>query len=129
LAVAPRTDWQGQIDVALLSLALLALVMRLLQPTSHVTGLLVLAAAMLIPGAVVAQLLSLQDPLAWFAVCVSSSLASVVLGSMAMLWSGVWSPDVLAAVLFACSATALAAHSLGIWGAAEPGTSTQRRSI
>jgi hypothetical protein len=106
----------------LLSLALLALVLRLLEPTAQVTGLLVLSAAMLVPGAVVAQLLLLQDPLAWFAVCVSSSLALVVLGSMAMLWSGVWSPDGLGAVLFAISATALAAHGFGIWGAAEPGT-------
>jgi hypothetical protein len=116
LAAAPRSDWQGQIDLALLSLSLLALVMRLLEPTAHLTGLLVLAAAMLMPGAVVAQLLSLQDPLAWFAVCASSSLAIVVLGSMAMLWSGVWSPDGLGVVLLVTSATALAAHSLGIWG-------------
>ena len=116
MAAKSRSDWLGHIDVALISLSLIALVLRSLEPSGHLTGLVCLAAALLLPGAVVAHLMSSQDPVAWVAVCVSSSLAVVVLGSMLMLWSGAWNPNRLALVVGATSVTALAAHGLGYWG-------------
>jgi hypothetical protein len=117
LASRTRGDWLGGIDVALISLALIALVLRSLEPTRPLTGLVCLAAALLLPGAVIAHLLSLRDPVAWLAVCISASLAVVVLGSMLMLWSGAWYPNWLALLGWATSVTALAAHRLEYWGA------------
>jgi hypothetical protein len=111
-----RRDVWGRVDLALVLLSLAAVLLRAIDATGSATAVVCLVTALLVPGAAIAHLLGLREPLAWLAVDVSASLAVTVLVSMLLLRTGAWRPDLVALLVLAVSAGALVTHSLGYWG-------------
>jgi len=68
-------------------------------PLGTVRPFLVLAAALVVPGAAALTLLDVGEPLVELAVAVALSIAIDLLGSLALVWSEFWHPAAFAAAL------------------------------
>jgi hypothetical protein len=65
------------------------------------------------PGAAIAHLLNLRDPLAWLTVMVAGSIAIAVVASEAMALARVWSPNGLLVVLAVAATSGVLVRPLG----------------
>ncbi|WP_239346661.1 MULTISPECIES: hypothetical protein [unclassified Frankia] len=93
-------------DLALLALAVIAGI-AVVAPSGPARPVLVLLALLLLPGAAVLTRLDTPDPLTWLGLAIVLSMAVDAGASLVMLWSGLWHPMVLGAVLAAASIAAL----------------------
>ncbi|WP_239334669.1 hypothetical protein [Frankia sp. CiP3] len=93
-------------DLALLALAVMAGI-AVVAPSGPARPVLVLLALLLLPGAAVLTRLDTPDPLTWLGLAIVLSMAVDAGTSLVMLWSGLWHPMVLGAVLAAASMAAL----------------------
>lgn len=86
------------IDGALLVLLSCAAIVIAI-PVTVLRPPIVLASALLVPGAAVLTRLEIEDPVVGGALAIALSIAIDVLGSLALVWTGWWHPGVLAVTL------------------------------
>jgi hypothetical protein len=105
-ATRPVPQWRRRADLALLGLAVLAApaIAGGLGPARPVV---VLLAALLVPGGAAVTLLDVPDLLTAAALAVGLSLALEIVGSLALVWSTFWHPAALAIGLGVAAAAVL----------------------
>jgi hypothetical protein len=119
-----RSDlrWRARIDVALLVLCGLA-ALAIVGALGPARPVVVLLAALFVPGGAALTLLDVSEPLSAAALAVGLSLSLEIAGSLAIVWTTYWHPVVLALVLGAASvallARDLARRASGLRGPAE----------
>jgi hypothetical protein len=98
--------WRARIDVALLGLCGLA-ALAIAGALGPARPVVVLLAALLVPGGAMLTLLEVSEPLSAAALAVGLSLALEIAGSLAIVWTTFWHPVVLALALGAASVALL----------------------
>jgi len=93
-------------------LALVAVAAILADAPVWLRAPLVLAAALTAPGMPIVRFLTLGDPVARRALIVVTSVAVDTVLALAMVWTHVWYPDVVAAVLFIVTAALTVAERI-----------------
>jgi hypothetical protein len=102
-----RPEQRRAFDIALLVLTEATVFAVAFGLSNPYRGLLVLLAAVLVPGAAIAQRLPLEEPLTYAVLAVALSLAVCTVGAMAMVWSGLWYPRLFGAALALVSTVVL----------------------
>ncbi len=102
----PDLRWRARIDVALLVLCGLA-ALAIAGALGPARPVVVLLAALFVPGGAALTLLDVSEPLSAAALAVGLSLALEIAGSLAIVWTTYWHPVVLALVLGAASVALL----------------------
>jgi hypothetical protein len=96
-----------RLHAGLLVLLVAAVPMVYFGGDSPIRALLVFAAMLLIPGGSVLTLLPVDRLPEWFGLAIAFSLTIEVAGSLILIWTEWWRPEVLALVLTILSAAAL----------------------
>lgn len=90
------------VDSSLLVLAAAAVLATVL-PIPEVRPFLVIAAALVLPGAAIVTRLRVQEPIATAALIISLSLAVDTAGALLLVWTGSFHPGALAADIVGAS--------------------------
>ena len=91
-------------DAGLVALIAAAVAVALAPAPAGIRIAVMLVAACLVPGGAVVRYLQLEFGASWVAIAAAVSLALEVAGSLALVWTGWWHPEVLAIGLGAASA-------------------------
>jgi hypothetical protein len=98
---------QRNFDIFVLCVTQLAIFVVAIGLEGPVRYLIVLLAAILVPGAAVVSRLQLRETSAYLALTVAISLAVCTVGAMAMVWGGFWHPLIFGTVLALASTAVL----------------------
>jgi glycosyltransferase involved in cell wall biosynthesis len=91
-------------DAGLVALIAAAVAVALAPAPAGIRIAVMLVAACLVPGGALVRYLQLEFGASWVAIAAAVSLALEVAGSLALVWTGWWHPEVLAIGLAAVSA-------------------------
>jgi hypothetical protein len=107
-----RSELRSLVALSLVALELVAVLSAFVAP-APVRALLILAAAVALPGAAITVRLNLGDALTTIGLTVALGLTVDVLVALAMVWTGWFHPVAAAVVVGAASTASLAAHLRG----------------